>query len=285
MKAQLATPLEHVHVKQYVQSDQWWVEQKLDGQRFLLLVAEGEISAFNRNGVEMTLPDQIAADFVSFKTADTMWHFDGELVDGEYHIFDVLWAGDTCDGGMTDKPFEQRRNRLEKIFSFWEPDHCHLVRCAKTETEKADLIVKLERECSEGAVLKKRTATYNVHGKRVKTWLKLKFVQCADVVVMELNRGGKPQAVTIGMMRERVTFSNNGHRRLATTVELLEEVAGCKVPANLELEVGDVLEVRYLYATEDNKLTQPIFVRKRTDKQPEECTMSDQMKFTSKAIW
>lgn len=277
MKAQLATPLEHVHVKQYVQSDQWWVEQKLDGQRFLVLVADGEISAFNRNGVEMTLPEQIATDFASFKTDDTMWHFDGELVDGEYHIFDVLWAGDTCEGGMTDKPFEQRRNRLEKIFSFWEPDHCHLVRCAKTETEKADLIVKLERECSEGAVLKKRTATYNVHGKRVKTWLKLKFVQCADVVVMELERGGKPQAVTIGMMQDNVWFP--------TSVDIkLEEVAGCKVPANLELEVGDVLEVRYLYATNDNKLTQPIFVRKRTDKLPEECTMSDQLKFSSKAI-
>ena len=277
MKAQLATPLEHVHVKQYVQSDQWWVEQKLDGQRFLVLVADGEISAFNRNGVEMTLPEQIATDFASFKTDDTMWHFDGELVDGEYHIFDVLWAGDTCEGGMTDKPFEQRRNRLEKIFSFWEPDHCHLVRCAKTETEKADLIVKLERECSEGAVLKKRTATYNVHGKRVKTWLKLKFVQCADVVVMELERGGKPQAVTIGMMQDNVWFPKSVDIKL-------EEVAGCKVPANLELEVGDVLEVRYLYATNDNKLTQPIFVRKRTDKLPEECTMSDQLKFSSKAI-
>ena len=277
MKAQLATPLEHVHVKQYVQSDQWWVEQKLDGQRFLVLVADGEISAFNRNGVEMTLPEQITTDFASFKTDDTMWHFDGELVDGEYHIFDVLWAGDTCEGGMTDKPFEQRRNRLEKIFSFWEPDHCHLVRCAKTETEKADLIVKLERECSEGAVLKKRTATYNVHGKRVKTWLKLKFVQCADVVVMELERGGKPQAVTIGMMQDNVWFPKSVDIKL-------EEVAGCKVPANLELEVGDVLEVRYLYATNDNKLTQPIFVRKRTDKLPEECTMSDQLKFSSKAI-
>ena len=281
MKAQLATPLEHVHVKQYVQSDEWWVEQKLDGQRFLVLVAEGEISAFNRNGVEMTLPDQIAADFVSFKTADTMWHFDGELVDGEYHIFDVLWAGDTCDGGMTDKPFEQRRNRLEKIFSFWEPDHCHLVRCAKTETEKADLVVKLERECSEGAVLKKRTATYNVQGKRVKTWLKLKFVQCADVIVMELERGGKPQAVTIGMMQEPNIWITNYDE----ADNKLVEVAGCKVPANLELEVGDVLEVRYLYATSDNKLTQPIFVRKRTDKQPEECTMNDQLKFSSKVVW
>lgn len=281
MKAQLATPLEHVHVKQYVQSDEWWVEQKLDGQRFLVLVAEGEISAFNRNGVEMTLPEQIAADFVSFKTDDTMWHFDGELVDGEYHIFDVLWAGDTCDGGMTDKPFEQRRNRLEKIFSFWEPDHCHLVRCAKTETEKADLVVKLERECSEGAVLKKRTATYNVQGKRVKTWLKLKFVQCADVIVMELERGGKPQAVTIGMMQEPSIWVTN-HDDAANK---LVEVAGCKVPANLELEVGDVLEVRYLYATSDNKLTQPIFVRKRTDKQPAECTMNDQLKFSSKVVW
>lgn len=281
MKAQLATPLEHVHVKQYVQSDEWWVEQKLDGQRFLVLVAEGEITAFNRNGVEMTLPEQIAADFASFKTDDTMWHFDGELVDGEYHIFDVLWAGDTCDGGMTDKPFEQRRNRLEKIFSFWEPDHCHLVRCAKTETEKADLIVKLERECSEGAVLKKRTATYNVQGKRVKTWLKLKFVQCADVIVMELERGGKPQAVTIGMMQEPSIWVTN-HDDAANK---LVEVAGCKVPANLELEVGDVLEVRYLYATSDNKLTQPIFVRKRTDKQPAECTMNDQLKFSSKVVW
>lgn len=278
MKAQLATPLEHVHVKQYVQSDEWWAEQKLDGQRFLVLVAEEEISAFNRNGVEMTLPDQIAADFVSFKTADTMWHFDGELVDGEYHIFDVLWAGDTCDGGMTDKPLEQRRNRLEKIFSFWEPDHCHLVRCAKTETEKADLITKLERECSEGAVLKKRTATYNVHGKRVKTWLKLKFVQCADVVVMELERDGKPQAVTIGMYADHLIYRQEAELKL-------EEVAGCKVPANIELEVGDVLEVRYLYATPDRKLTQPVFVRRRTDKQPKECTMSGQLKYTSKEIW
>lgn len=265
MKAQLATTVDNLRLaKIYVQSPDWWAEQKIDGQRFIVRVANGNVRAFNRKGVEMTIPQPVLADFSDGTFDSKRWTFDGELLDGELYIFDLLEAvEDYCD-----MPYQKRREKLENIFSLWTPDHCHLLPVAKTEEQKAELVISLVRERAEGAMFKQRSACY-VPGKRVDAVKKMKIVETADVVVMELQREGKPLAVTVGMM------SPAGE---------LVEVCGCKVPEAVAatLEVNDVIEVRYLYATKDNKLTQPVFLRVRTDKTPEECVMD--MKYASKKV-
>jgi ATP-dependent DNA ligase len=57
--------------------------------------------------------------------------------------------------------------------------------------------------------------------------------------------------------------------------------------AELDLRLGrgerPVAEVEYLYATEDDQLFQPVFLRLRDDKEPDECTL-DQLVRTSRDV-
>lgn len=262
VKAQLASNLK-VHPKELVQSPLWWAEQKLDGQRYIVSVTNGQVKAFNRGGVEMTIPECIAQDFSDGTFAKGQWMFDGELINKAYYIFDLLRAVED----LTEFPLATRHLKLEQVFDLWCPEHCHLVPTAKTEQEKANLVVSVVENRAEGIVFKQHASCY-VGGKRVTSVVKMKFVDTADCVIMELYREGKPQAVTIGAYDATGT---------------LTEVSGLKVPENSGLAVGDVVEVRYLYTSTSNKLTQPVFVRKRTDKTAEECLLT-QLRYTSKKL-
>lgn len=260
LKAQLAkdAPLE---ADFYIGDNNWWMEQKLDGQRFLVIIEDGALTALNRHGVEMTVPPWLLAEFMDGTFSKHRWVFDGELVGSEYHIFDCLHAGKD----MTGKPFSLRRAKLEQIYDLWHPGkQISLTRIARNAHDKSVMYTTLYDACAEGAVVKRSDAKYV--GKKVKHMLKLKFVTDCDVEVMELERDGKPQAITVGCV------GPDGK---------IVEVSGCKIPAGVKLAVGDVITVNYLYATEDDKLTQPTFKCVRTDTTADTV---ESLKHTSKAV-
>ena len=265
MKAQLAVDAP-MPADQYVWNDDWWMEQKIDGQRFLVVCEDGEVRAYNRHGVEMTMPAWLLGRFLDGTFNKGRWEFDGELLDGRYYIFDCLYAGNK---DMRKSPFSLRRAKLEQIFQLWAPDaFVRITTIARTSEEKDLLYGTLFQMRAEGAVVKKYDAKYTP-GKKVKHLLKLKFVTDCDVAVMELKRDGKPLAITVGLQR---------HGKLV-------EVSGCKVPPSVAetLKPYDVITVNYLYATDDDKLTQPTFQCVRTDKAWLDCTF-DQLKYTNKAV-
>lgn len=269
LEAQLATDNTGVALADELQDNDWWAEQKLDGQRYMVRWADDELTAYNRNGVELNVPDHLRSDFTEDMFGKYEWIFDGELLeDGSYWIFDILYCGTQS---VTDWPLLRRRNVLDKIFAEWPATHCHLVRVAKTKEEKFELLWDLISSRAEGVILKNRTAKY-VMGKRVKSVMKSKFVRELDAIVMELDRDDKPLAVTIGLYFGDEVLEVSGLK-----------VGGIDRNSDAFPKVGDVVEVGYLYATDDNKLTQPTFKRVRTDKAPEECT-SDQLQHTCKDV-
>lgn len=264
VKAQLAkdAPL---NADFYIADNEWWMEQKLDGQRFLIRM-DGKIMAVNRHGVEMTVPAWLHVAFLDGTFSKGQWEFDGELVNGHYYIFDCMYAGNK---DLRGEPFSLRRIKLEQIYGLWNPGKfVHLTRLARNTHEKSILYTTLFDAQAEGAVVKKHDAKYR-EGKKINHLLKLKFVTDCDVAVMELEREGKPLAITIGLYREGK----------------LVEVSGCKVPASVATTVKpyDVITVNYLYATDDDKLTQPTFGHVRTDKSWIDCGF-DQLKYTSRAV-
>lgn len=272
IEGQLARPFEgDLHEKAL---DNLWVfEPKLDGKRVLVHVTDRTVRAYNRKGDETDIPDGVADQF-NVKGFEGNWVFDGELVDGTYWIFDVLacphGGSKTETSDLTDLTLGARRQFLEQVFERWQPGLCRLVPQEHVDAGKLRLVNRLREDGGEGVMLKHLPSLYRP-GKRSHGWLKLKFTQTTDVFVTGLNRGGKEQAVDIGHFHHQ-------------SGELID-AGGLKIPAELvgKVNVGDVFEVRYLYATDAYKLYQPVFVRKRDDKSRDECTTVE-LKLSNKKV-
>ena len=263
-KAQLAHTLAEARLDQLLHDNQWVCEQKIDGVRMMIGVKDREATAYNRNGEEIEVPVSIAANFDNPGFVGE-WLFDGEYLNNTYYLFDVLKSGAGMSHGAS---YAARRNFLESLLTRrWATVNIVLIPSA-LDDDKIPFFNRCKAAEVEGVMFKDLTATYKF-GKRSHDMLKYKFVQTADVIVTEINRKGKDQAISIGLYA-------NGE---------LQNAGGCKIPESKigTLEVNDVVECRYLYGTSEFKLYQPVFIRERKDKTPEECT-TDQLKLTNKDV-
>lgn len=242
-----------------------WVEQKVDGVRLLLHVEDGEVAAVNRKGIVIPAPSKVAE---CFRWMTGRWVFDGELVKGEFHVFDLPRAMDSIS---VLHPYHLRRAVLEDLWSRLEMDGpVHLLPSYSDPVEKLEAIARLRDAKVEGVMLKDSNAPY-CSGLRSRSVLKWKFYETVDVVVMETWREGK-RSMGVGLFDDQGVLTNTGSVTMT--------------PANLaRVTEGDVVEVKYLYVDDINepRLYQPAFIRRRDDKSPEECTM-DQLKITCKDV-
>lgn len=259
-----AGPPEHM-----LNSRDYSIEQKLDGHRVLLIVEDGECTPLNRQGKEKdSFPEKLRT---LIRTAPAIskgrWIFDGELLRSQYVVFDMI----EMPQGKIDRQWMQRRLLLDKLFQLladagFQHDEFQTTSWAVEPDEKWALY----NACldKEGVMFKEIHSTYRTG--RQNAWVKHKFQKTCEVVVTELNRKGKAEAISIGLYDEHGVLHNAGGCRL------LPQFAG-------RVNVGDVLEVRYLYGTEDYKLYQPHMMHLRTDKNPEECGRW-QLQMTNRAI-
>lgn len=257
MNLQLASPIPEPaaeSAKQYIASIKWYAEEKLDGDRFSLTIDGETLRAFGRSGMELHVPPSLANVRLPPEIQRTV--LDGELVNDTYFVFDLL---EFHGSDYTSISYALRRTSLERVMDRISIPSCELVYCAKTPDEKQTLVDYAMAERKEGVVFKRVDAPY-VEG-RNRNWLKYKFYKTCDCIVTQLEREGKPEAVELSLI------DGDGN---------IHDVGGCKVPSRYQQEqdigVGDVIEVRYLDFTSDRRLYQPVFLRKRTDKSPSDCT-------------
>lgn len=250
-------------------SPDYAIEQKLDGHRVLLIVQDGKCTALNRQGKEKdSFPKKIETLIANAPAISKgRWIFDGELLHGQYVVFDMI----EMPNGKIDLQWMQRRLLLDKLFLLlgkngFEHDAFQTTIWAVEPEEKWALY----NACldKEGVMFKEIHSTYRTG--RQNAWIKHKFQKTCEVVVMELDRKGKAEAISIGL------YDDEGVLREAGGCRLLPKFAG-------QVQVGDVIETRYLYATEDFKLYQPHMMHLRTDKEPEECGRW-QLQMTNKSI-
>lgn len=255
IEAMLASPSKPNQEARLLGDEQWTLEQKMDGHRVLLQVETGgKITAYNRRGEVRDIPAKLRERLTAIH-ADLRGTlvYDGELMDGYYAVFDLI---DMPKINIRKYPHHARRGVLEEIIrgNFAEADELRLVPIARTPAEKQAMFEACQDK--EGVIFKSRNSLYVQ--RRSLSWIKHKFVKTCDVVVMGLNRKGKAESMTIGLYDEHGS---------------LRETGGCRILPRFagQIDLGDVVEVRYLYATEDNKLYQPVLVHLRPDKKPEEC--------------
>lgn len=264
LEAMLAEEVGLGRVPAFINDDDWYVEQKLDGHRILACVENREVLYLNRNGATYSkgVPAPITT---ALSTLAGSWIFDGELVNGTYWVFDMLHAEGTP---LLNLPYRQRRYALEQLVGERFGTHVRFIPCAQDSRTKGMMVQQLLGVGAEGVILKHKDGIYRP-GRRSDRMLKAKFVKTLDAVVLETWREGKA-SMSLGLVQ--------GGKALV-------EVGAVNMqgkPLN-DIKPGDVAEIRYLYATDDNRLYQPAFMRIRHDKPPLDCTM-DQLQYTDKEV-
>ena len=266
--AQLLNAVEAHEVDRLLSDDSVLAQQKLDGNRVLCHVEDGEVLPTNRAGQKTNVPAQMLAGLIHLPKGTVV---DGEVVGKVYWLFDVLeFAGRDVTGLSCVERFSLLTDELEPGLS--EP--VRVLESALSTRQKRALYERLQHRGAEGIVFKRKDAAYT--GGRPSsggTQLKCKFVSSADVVLvenagnayrMQVFDGGK--AFDVGKVFSGTT---NESRAL--------------IDAALGRGERLVAEVRYLYATNDSQLFQPIFVRVRSDKNEKECVRA-QLKSTNREV-
>ena len=263
-------------VPKYIADDKWFFQQKVDGIRSQLVIEGGKKPWFRSKSGDKS------ASSTSAKTLDpilkllgdgvpaggTSYAVDGEALDGKWYVFDLSI-------GEKDKtPWEERMARADAWVKAMNDAGIHQIVAlptARTKEEKQALFDAVRDNGGEGVMMKRKDAPYD-YDRRVNHTLKAKFVSTADVVVTELNPGGK-DSVKIGLHDE-----NGNLKPIGTVTKLGKEAKIGKI------NVGDVIEVAYLYATPDGTVYQPRIVRKRPDKQPKQAVMTQLRKVNKEVL-
>jgi bifunctional non-homologous end joining protein LigD len=266
---QLAQAAEITDLDHFLKDDRWVIEQKLDGNRLLLMSPDMDMppTALTRAGTiySKRLPKSI----VDYRFPTGEWILDGELVGDTYWVFDLLKipSGGSGSGDLTCTPLSSRRVMLEQLLQVIRHPF-RIVPQAQTADEKIALAARSLQDNFEGLLLKNAMSKY-APGARNSDWLKLKYVVTADVVVLAVRDDGK-ESLKLGLYHGGV----------------MTEVGRCSLIGKEKrgkVSVGDVIEVRYLYTGAGGRLYQPTMLRIRNDKLATDCDTA-QLKMVNKAV-
>jgi len=259
-KAQLLNIASDDELEALLADEQVIAQQKLDGKRLLVHIREGEVVSTNRDGFVTTAPTAIT-EALAASPAGTI--VDGELMKSTpptYWLFDLLSYGEEDLRGLS---YRERYARLAA--AGLTSESVVIVPSVEEPSEKRRLYERLRDQRAEGVVFKAAAAPYT--GGRSASGgpqRKYKFVKTADVVITK-NAGNAYQMALL--------FD-------ASLREVGKVFAGTTDNSRAELDrrltAGEsiVAEVKYLYATDDDILFQPVFVRLRDDKPAEDCLSS-----------
>ena len=266
--AQLLNPVEIHEVERLLADDAVLAQQKLDGNRVLCHVEEGEVLPTNRSGQRTNVSASVLSGLIHLPPGTVV---DGEVVGDVYWLFDVLqFAGRDVTAQSCFERFTLLSDEIEPGLS--EP--VRVLESALTTKQKRGLYERLQQASAEGIVFKRKDAKYTPgRPSSGGTQLKCKFVSSADVVLVENAGNAYRMQVFDGGKAFDVGKVFSG-----TTNESRAEI-----DAALSKGKRLVAEVRYLYATDDSQLFQPIFVRVRTDKKEKDCVRS-QLKATNREV-
>jgi len=253
---QLLNSIEEPDVVRLLRDDAYCAQEKFDGRHLLIRKQDEDVEGINKKGLLVGLPTTLSNDL---RNLPGSFITDGESIGDDYHVFDLLeWNGENL------RPLSYRRRRayLMELLSGSQLQCIRLVGTAFTTQQKTELWQRLRRENREGIVFKRLDAPCtpgkpNSGGPQ----LKFKFVATLSAIVAKVNAR---RSVEISLFKGR-------------SLILCGNVT---IPANHSIPtVGEVVEVRYLYAyRESHALFQPVYLGPRDDVEPGEC-LASQLKF------
>lgn len=257
LRPQLLNPIEEDECERLIKDADYWMQEKHDGRRCLIKKTGHEVIGTNRMGLSVGLPKTIIDSALAVKEDFTV---DGELMGDFIIVFDLL------EGSGMDKAncYLSRLGRLEKLGTMFGGD-IRTAATAKTTAEKKSMFEQLKKANAEGVVFKRHDAIYKPG--RPSTGgdqLKFKFYATASCIVAEGRSGKRSVALQLmdGIHGDKVV-----------------QVGNVTVPANQDIpKVGQIVEIRYLYAYPGGSLFQPTLLGVRDDVNTADCTVK-QLKF------
>lgn len=258
---QLLEPIDEAGAAAFIANPDYLAQEKHDGRRVLVSVAEDGVRGINRRGLVVTLPPMVEAAAVNIYRAigRNAFLIDGELLGNEVVAFDLLRLQGVPLEGVG---YESRLAVLETLTRESPP---YGIRQTVTVcgADKAALVERLRAERAEGVVFKHRASLQQPGRGRagdINTHLKYKFYDTASFIVTGQN---DKRSVAIAVV--------DAGRQIA--------VGNVTIPPSADVpEAGAVIEVRYLYAFPGGSVYQPTFIAVRNDVAHEECVAA-QLKF------
>ena len=223
--------------KEFINDDSYLAQEKMDGERRMVVTTPNGTMGLNKKGQEVPLPNKI------IDSIDDVCTIDGEIIGTRLYAFDILELnGQNLEG-------EPCIERISTLNTLKFGDGVKVVGTAYNTEEKQELFDKLKREHREGIVFKKKDAPYT-HGRPHSggNQLKYKFYKTATFIVANITPGKR----SVGL-----ELLDNGNMVFMGKVT---------IPPNKDIpNVGDFVEVRYLYAYKGGAIFQPTYLSKRED--------------------
>lgn len=262
---QLLNAITEDEAMRLIEDDDWVAQEKMDGERRGVHAVDGVATGMNRKGLVVPLPQSIADEILSL-THNGAIRMDSEIIGDVLHVFDlhvVMGKSIRQSKGWVDR-------MLQAECALNNFNHLRSVPYAETTEEKRALWSKVKAARGEGVVFKRRDSLVkegrpNSGG----DWLKFKFIERASCIVSGINTGKR--SISIKLFSVALDF--------AGSKDPYEEVGNVTIPPNYGMpDVGDVIDVDYLYAFLLGSLYQPVYRGKRTDIDVDACTLL-QLKF------
>lgn len=251
IQAELLTETTVNHFQRMLLDATYGFQEKHNGHRVIVCKQNGKLSFFNREGEPSTKRVYLPLQKVLLAHPLSTFVIDCELVKNLLFVFDALYLGDE---ELVHDAYEYREARYHAEFSHYA--YIIPVDTARTPREKKELWNRVERNHGEGIVSKNLSKPYR-QGRADQHW-KLKFWKTADAVVIGPSPEGK-DSVEIGMYDDRGRI----HR-----------ISGCSLRNKFNPPVGQVIEVRFLYATKERNIVQPTLLHVRYDKRAADCKLA-----------
>ncbi|WP_196757795.1 RNA ligase family protein [Gluconobacter potus] len=255
---QLLNPISEDEVEFYMTDPGWIAEEKHDGERNSFTKKGDTVVVGNRRGQVIPGNAQVVAELARHGRDFVI---EGEVlpVTNQFIAFDLL----ELDGrDMRGEPHGIRAAELRQLIALDDVTAKALghrisyARAAVHEMAKWALLSEVRAKGGEGLVFKRANALH-VAGKNHKDQVKLKLWADCSCVVSGIN---EKSSVRLEM------YDDKGQP---------VDVGNVTIPQNRACpEVGDVVDVQYLYAYRQGSLFQPVFRGVRTDVAREECTTS-----------
>jgi len=252
----LLVPITYDHLVALASDDDFWFQEKIDGERLMIDKKNAVLKTSNKLGQINTISHTIVDPIRSACIEDVL--LDGENKNGSFYVFDVLRLNGQC---LKSKPFSERY-AIAQTLDFG--DLIHLVKCHQSSEQKHQFLLWAKHQNGnalvEGVVAKNKQATY-ISGRAKPseaTQYKYKFIQDASFIVIDVAQSKR--SVTLGLYGNRVQLNDYGN---------------VGVPVNQQMPaIGDVIDVQFRHWFKNGALCQPVFLKPRTDVLAEECIIT-----------
>lgn len=247
LRPQLLNSISVEEVERYIKDPAYCSEEKFDGRRRMLIKTGDNVVATNKKGLTVVAGDKIMYTLASFPKDIIL---DGEDMGDHVRVFDAL----KIEGrDISTLAYQVRYIHLETLLVGHKS--LRVVETAWTEKAKRRMYNELKTANAEGIVFKDIRAPYsagrpNSYGPQ----LKYKFVESASCIVSDRNKAKRSISLQVFDGAKLVNVGN------ATVY-----------PNQAIPDVGDVVEVKYLYWHKSGSLFQPVLLGTRDDITREEC--------------